>query len=189
MVARAALYTILTIQEQHVTSIMDLSPGNANLQNCCGIKQHLRTFERSKLTMLWLIPIPPLAGARRTKPPRSAFKPFCITNFPHNMPPQLVGVSIHVFVSVNIYIYITIYIYICRIQRPNTRPLKDVTALFLRPFLNGVGLSSCPASPGLDSGQPMAACRACNKYAQYNLILSHERGYGYDNESSLAYPS
>ena len=185
MVARAALYTILTIQEQHVTSIMDLSPGNANLQNCCGIKQHLRTFERSKLTMLWLIPIPPLAGARRTKPPRSAFKPFCITNFPHNMPPQLVGVSIHVFVSVNIYIYI----YLCRIQRPNTRPLKDVTALFLRPFLNGVGLSSCPASPGLDSGQPMAACRACNKYAQYNLILSHERGYGYDNESSLAYPS
>ena len=152
MVARAALYTILTIQEQHVTSIMDLSPGNANLQNCCGIKQHLRTFERSKLTMLWLIPIPPLAGARRTKPPRSAFKPFCIKNFPHNMPPQLVGV-------------------------------------FLRPFLNGVGLSSCPASPGLDSGQPMAACRACNKYAQYNLILSHERGYGYDNESSLAYPS
>ena len=114
MVARAALHTILTIQEQHVTSIMDLSPGNANLQNCCGIKQHLRTFERSKLTMLWLIPIPPLAGARRTKPPRSAFKPFCITNFPHNMPPQLVGVYIHVFVSVNIYIYIyiniTIYI-------------------------------------------------------------------------------
>ena len=106
MVARAALHTILTIQEQHVTSIMDLSPGNANLQNCCGIKQHLRTFERSKLTMLWLIPIPPLAGARRTKPPRSAFKPFCITNFPHNMPPQLVGVSIHVFVSVNIYIYV-----------------------------------------------------------------------------------